>query len=88
MRWEDTPCGRLRDLSRVGISNPTYISEFGWEGLVAGGGVGLALALWDGLCFWLGGALGCELHFGMHGALGWGGALGWSFYFGVEWLLR
>ena len=33
---------------------PTYISEFGWEGLVAGRGVGLLSILWDGLCFGLG----------------------------------
>ena len=31
-----------------------YISEFGWEGLVAGRGVGLLSTLWDGLCFGLG----------------------------------
>lgn len=54
MRWEVTPCGQLRGLCCVRTSNPTYISEFGWEGLVAGRGVGLLSTLWDGLCFGLG----------------------------------
>ena len=67
MRWEVTPCGQLRDCSRVGTSNPTYISEFGWEGLVADRGAGLLLTLWG---VW---RLESEQNFGMGSAL-WDGA--------------
>ena len=79
MRWEVTPCGRLRGLSRVGTSNPTYIAEFGWEGVVADRGVGLLLALWD---VW---RLESERNFGMGSAL-WGGAptLGMDSYLAEE----
>ena len=38
-------------------------------GLVTDRGVGLLLTLWDGSCFWLGGALGRAL------TLGWSGYL-------------
>ena len=54
MRREVNLCRDLRESGFVRASNPTYISEIGWEGLVAGRGVGLLSTLWDGLCFGLG----------------------------------
>ena len=63
MRWKVNPYRALGTLGCVRTSNPTYISEFGWEGLVAVGGVGLLQTLWDAQC------LKSERDFGMGFAL-------------------
>ena len=67
MRWKVNPYRALGTLGCVRTSNPTYISEFGWEGLVADKGAGLLLTLWG---VW---RLESEQNFGMGSAL-WDGA--------------
>ena len=58
MRWEVTLCGQLRDLSRVGTSNTTYISEFGCGGRFVVGRFEVRTALlgcmapWGGAVLW------------------------------------